>query len=307
MGFQPTAETLAIVARLGGHWNGRYALVPCPGHEDRTPSLSIRQGRHSILVHCFAGCDGGNVMRAMRQVLGHAVTSQRALPVPANDRTAPFQRLWSEGVAISGTLADRYLREIRGITLLPPDVRFHPACPMGRGPSPRRLPALLVGVFHAQRLIAIQRLFFDPATGRRTHRMMLGNSRGGTWPANFVGDTMRIAEGFETACAYRQITGRDAGTCFGLRNFYGFALGSGIEQVILLPDNDHEGMQAAQSTVMARQSAGLPFAIERCPAGFNDWAEITRLDRSWPDDQRLTPAFVDNHHGRCVSPWRWPC
>jgi hypothetical protein len=50
-------------------------------------------------------------------------------------------------VAIAGTLAHRYLREIRGITLMPPDVRFHPACPMGRGPSPRRLPALLVGVF----------------------------------------------------------------------------------------------------------------------------------------------------------------
>jgi hypothetical protein len=44
MRYQPTAETLAIVERLGGRWNGRYALVPCPAHEDRTPSLSIRQG-----------------------------------------------------------------------------------------------------------------------------------------------------------------------------------------------------------------------------------------------------------------------
>jgi hypothetical protein len=87
---------------------------------------------------------------------------------------------------------------------------------------------------------------------------------------------MRIAEGFETACAYRQTSGREAGTCFGVRNFGGFAVDDGIEQVILLPDNDREGMQAAQSAVMARQSATLPFAIERCPAGFNDWAEITR-------------------------------
>jgi hypothetical protein len=97
MRFQPTAETLAIVARLGGHWNGRYALVPCPAHEDRTPSLSIRQGQHSILVHCFAGCDGGDVMRAIRHVLGHPVGSQRALPVPANDRTAPFSAFGPKG------------------------------------------------------------------------------------------------------------------------------------------------------------------------------------------------------------------
>lgn len=277
MRFQPTAETLAIVGRLGGHWNGRYALVPCPAHEDRTPSLSIRQGQHSILVHCFAGCDSGDVMRAIRHVLGHPVGSQRALPVPANDRTAPFQRLWSEGVAIAGTLAHRYLRENRGISLLPPDVRFHPACPMGRGPSPRRLPAMLVGVFRAQRLIAIQRLFLDPATGQRTHRMMLGNSRGGSWPASFAGDTMRIAEGFETACAYRQITGREAGTCFGLRNFAGFAVGFDIRQVVLLPDNDQEGMQAAIAAIAARQSPEQPFRLERCPSGFNDWADALRL------------------------------
>lgn len=105
---------------------------------------------------------------------------------------------WNEASPIAGTLAQRYLRDIRDITFLLPDVRFHPACPMGRGPVPRRLPALLVGVFKARRLVAIQRLFLDTATGRRIHRMMLGNSRGGTWPAAFAGGAMRIAEGVET-------------------------------------------------------------------------------------------------------------
>jgi hypothetical protein len=107
--------------------------------------------------------------------------------------------------------------------------------------------------------------------------MMLGNSRGGTWPASFAGDTMRIAEGFETACAYRQLTGREAGTCFGLRNFAGFAVGSGIRQVVLLPDNDQEGMQAAGAAIAARQSPEQPFRLERCPSGFNDWADALRL------------------------------
>ena len=276
MRYQPTAETLAVVAGLGGHWNGHYALVPCPTHEDRTPSLSIRQGQRSILVHCFAGCDGGEVMRAIRQVLGYPVTCRQASPAKVHDRIAPFQRLWSEGRPLAGTLAERYMCDIRGITLIPPDVRFHPACPMGRGPSPRRLPALLVGVFHAQRLIAIQRLFLDPASGRRTHRMMLGHSRGGTWPAAVAGDTMRIAEGFETACAYAQLTGREAGTCFGLRNFTGFAIDPGIQQVILLPDNDREGLQAARTAIALRRSPDRSFRLERCPDGVNDWAELTR-------------------------------
>jgi hypothetical protein len=86
---------------------------------------------------------------------------------------------------------------------------------------------------------------------------------------------MRIAEGFETACAYRQITGAKRHLLWRaqlrrLRRWFRHRAGH------LLPDNDREGMQAAQSAVMARQSAALPFAIERCPAGFNDWAEITR-------------------------------
>lgn len=276
MEYVPTPSTLALVQQLGGRWHGRYAMVRCPAHLDHEPSLSIRQGRQTILVHCFAGCGGAQVMRAIRAVLGSPLPCEAAPAVATKDQSAPFRRLWDCARPIVGTPAERYLRDIRGIHIVPPDVRYHAECPMGRGPAPRRLPALLVGVFVDMRLIAIQRLFLDPVTGHRTHRMMLGNSRGGTWPARFTDRTMRLAEGFETACAYRQITGREAGTCFGVRNFGGFVLDDGIDQVILLPDNDREGMQAAQSTVMARRSAALPFAIERCPTGFNDWADITR-------------------------------
>jgi hypothetical protein len=97
MRFQPTAETLAIVARLGGHWNGRYALVPCPAHEDRTPSLSIRQGQHSILVHCFAGCDGGDVMRAIRHVWGIRSAASGLCPCQPMIGPRPFSAYGPKG------------------------------------------------------------------------------------------------------------------------------------------------------------------------------------------------------------------
>ena len=45
--------------------NGRW-LACCPAHEDRTPSLSIREledGR--VLVHCFAGCGAADVVGAV--------------------------------------------------------------------------------------------------------------------------------------------------------------------------------------------------------------------------------------------------
>jgi len=276
MRFQPTAETLSIVQRLGGVWSGRHAMVRCPAHEDRTPSLSIRQGRNSILVHCFAGCDGVAVMRGIRQVLGHTIPDQRAKPEPANDREPPFRRLWAEARPVEGTLGQRYLRDVRGIRFVPADVRFHGRCPMGRGSAARFLPALLVGVFVRERLIAIQRLFLDSQTAVRTHRMMLGNSRGGTWPARFDGGVMRIAEGFESACAYRQLTGQEAGTCFGVRNFGGFDIASGTTRVTLLPDNDLEGARTAHAAIAQRHSDETPFDIERCPPSVKDWAELVQ-------------------------------
>lgn len=282
MTYKPTAETLAIVRRLGGHWSGRHAMVHCPVHEDRTPSLSIRQGRRSILVHCFAGCDGADIMRALRHVLGHPVADRDAVPELHIDRTAPFLRLWHEAMAIEGTLGQRYLRDVRGITFLPPDVRFHPRCPMGKGAAVRFLPALLVGVFRYSRLVAIQRLFLDPVTGDRTHRMMLGPSRGGIWPSRFAGTTMRVAEGFESACAYRQITGQEAGACFGTRNFATLEPAPRTNAIVLLPDNDNEGQGSAHRTVEQSREDGLPVSIVACPSAFADWADIIHPSRTLP-------------------------
>jgi 5S rRNA maturation endonuclease (ribonuclease M5) len=49
-----TAAELA--ARLDGKRNGDGWQAKCPAHEDRTPSLSISDGREGVLLHCHAGC-----------------------------------------------------------------------------------------------------------------------------------------------------------------------------------------------------------------------------------------------------------
>ncbi len=49
--------------RESGH--GRY-LAPCPSHEDRSPSLSIRvTDDQCILLHCFGGCHVEDVVSAI--------------------------------------------------------------------------------------------------------------------------------------------------------------------------------------------------------------------------------------------------
>jgi len=45
----------------GDHW-----MVRCPAHHDKTPSLSVRVGEKSLLVHCFAGCSRESVIAALR-------------------------------------------------------------------------------------------------------------------------------------------------------------------------------------------------------------------------------------------------
>ena len=41
----------------GVRWRGTLRFTArCPAHQDRSPSLSVREGHSSILVKCFTGC-----------------------------------------------------------------------------------------------------------------------------------------------------------------------------------------------------------------------------------------------------------
>jgi hypothetical protein len=60
-----TAPLLARLGQVKATGAGRW-VARCPAHEDRHPSLSIRElddGR--TLLHCFAGCPVGEVTQAI--------------------------------------------------------------------------------------------------------------------------------------------------------------------------------------------------------------------------------------------------
>ncbi len=51
--------------------NSKGWMVCCPAHSDRTPSLSLADGRDGILLyHCFAGCSAQDIKTALERVLG---------------------------------------------------------------------------------------------------------------------------------------------------------------------------------------------------------------------------------------------
>src|SRR5215208_5475867 len=88
--------------------NGTGWLALCPGHDDRTPSLSVHVGDDGrVLVRCFAGCEPERIVSALGLTLAdlfstreeairanghgrqHRLPSPRRQPPPsASQRTA---------------------------------------------------------------------------------------------------------------------------------------------------------------------------------------------------------------------------
>lgn len=60
-----TAE--AIAKALGGRRCGAGWIAKCVAHNDRSPSLSLRDGDGRVLVHCFSGCEQARVVQALRE------------------------------------------------------------------------------------------------------------------------------------------------------------------------------------------------------------------------------------------------
>jgi len=69
----PVLSRFRGVQRNGGGWQ---AL--CPAHEDRSPSLSIREGDGRVLIHCFAGCSTESVCEAL-QIRASNLFSERGV------------------------------------------------------------------------------------------------------------------------------------------------------------------------------------------------------------------------------------
>ena len=133
-----TAEALAEA--LGGRRVGSSWVVSCPAHDDRTPSLSIRETAElKVLVRCHAGCDQESVIAALRGLglwtdSGHGRSPRTehgagAILAPGGDdgkRGDVALRIWKSSRPASGTLVETYLHS-RGIRLqLPRALRFHP-------------------------------------------------------------------------------------------------------------------------------------------------------------------------------------
>ncbi|MEO7863999.1 MAG: hypothetical protein ABIU05_26925 [Nitrospirales bacterium] len=89
-----------LLARLDGvkQRGNRHSAI-CPGHDDRSPSLSISEGDRGLLLRCWAGCTINEICSSLGikpKDLFHDAglpRSQRPAPRPAriNRRSLAFQ------------------------------------------------------------------------------------------------------------------------------------------------------------------------------------------------------------------------
>ena len=99
-----SAETIAKA--FGGRKTGSGWSARCPAHDDRTPSLSLRDsGDGKVLVHCHAGCTQGSVITVLKQ---------RGL-WPNGVSTASDLKLINTPMKLSNSNSDVLRRKRRGI------------------------------------------------------------------------------------------------------------------------------------------------------------------------------------------------
>jgi putative DNA primase/helicase len=300
-----TSETIAKA--LGGRKAGGSWMARCPVHDDREPSLSVRDADDGkVLIRCHAGCDQAQVIAELRRrrlwaergpPRSRSVRPQQhqALNDKADDtkRTGVALSIWQATVPAADTPVEIYLRS-RGIGIaLPPTIRFHAGL---RHPRGGLWPAMVVLVTRGRdnAPLAIHRTFLSrDGTGKASvepQRMMLGPCRSGAVQLAPVGDRLMVGEGIETCLAAMQATGMPAWAALSTSGLRVLDLPGEARDVIVLADGDDPGEAAALEAALRWSHEGRRVRIARPPQGldFNDML-LGRISAPTEGDRHVAP------------------
>jgi hypothetical protein len=275
-------EGRRIVERLGGRWSGTAGLCRCPAHDDRRPSLSVRIGRTSLLLHCFAGCSAVEILKSLR-AMGQPIEATGSSESGSGkarqaDRSRAYAiRLWGGAGPIAGTLAERYLGG-RGLAVESSELRFHPRAPHGPRPLTRFRPAMIAAVRDGSGVVAVHRTFLDARGGGlaaiKEPRCGLGRFGSGTVRLGGAARRMGLAEGIETALSASAMFGVPCWATLGTERFRLVALPEEVEELVLFLDHDAGGRRAE---ALARAAFGRLRIEARYPARRGaDWNDVLR-------------------------------
>jgi putative DNA primase/helicase len=273
-----------IAGALGGCRAGAGWVARCPAHDDRRPSLSIRDCSSGVvLVRCHAGCEQERVILALR-ARGLWTDRQPRLAARRSARNVERQpdrddarrsqealAIWQSATPAGGTAVEAYLGS-RSLHLAPPPMlRFHAGL---KHPSGGRWPAMVALVTRGPdgTPLAIHRTFLaadgagkapvDPA------KMMLGPCRSGVVRLADPSDVLMVGEGIDAM----QATGHPAWAALSTSGLRSLDLPPEVRNVIVLADADDAGEAAAKDCAFRWKREGRRVRIARPPQGmdFND-------------------------------------
>ena len=267
--IKPNAGTIAFA--LGGRRVGKQWMAPCPAHEDKDPSLSIRDAENGkVLVRCHTGCAQSIVIGELRSrglwnnASDHYQRPAKKQPPTAsgaataqddNNQTSSALRLWRSASPAVDTSVVSYLQS-RGIHLTVPDsIRFDPR--LKHRPSRNTWPGMLALVTRGTdgEPLAIHRTFLArDGSGKAPvtpQKMMLGPCRGGAVRLAVSTGKLMVGEGIETCLSAIQATGLPAWAALSTAGLRALQLPAEIENCVVLYGSlfdiflrkDHEVME----------------------------------------------------------------
>ena len=280
-----------IATALGGCRAGGGWVARCPAHDDRDPSLSVRDGDNGkVLVCCHAGCEQQAVIASLRSLglwqeqVGRRDRFARSRPRPASNpqaapederRSAAALSIWQSCLpATEGPVAS-YLRSRRIHLPAPPSLRFHNAL---KHPAGGFWPAMVALVTSGsdEKPIAIHRTFVArDGIGKAPvdpQKMMFGPCRGGAVRLGAPAGILMVGEGIETCLAAMQATGNAAWAALSTSGLRALDLPADVREVIVLADGDDPGEAAARECAHRWRREGRRVRVARPPRGldFND-------------------------------------
>jgi hypothetical protein len=271
-----------IAEALAGHkvksHGGNY-LVCCPVHDDTSPSLSLRDGDRGLLVHCFVGCAPADIYAAIRHK-GHKLepssTARRSDNGSSEYRRQQTDKatwLWSQRKPMTGSIAERYLREVRRYSgPLPATLGFLPPCKREHHPAMIAAFSLVdepePGVVgKPQHVTAIHLTLLKPDGGGKAdvkpNKLIVGSPRGKPIvlapPSDLLG--LAITEGIEDALTAHEATGLGAwaGGAAGFMPALANAVPNYVTSVTIFAHADKAGQDGARklaATLRARPVRG---------------------------------------------------
>ncbi len=278
-----------LTKALAGRWHGGYGAARCPAHEDKTPSLSIRDGEDGrLLTFCHARCSAETVWAALQD---------RGLVVRAECRSAPRRRaprshpssgssqnqdhaldFWRAARVPIGTVTATYLHH-RAITIaIPATIRDHLG--LRHGPTGQNFPAMVVAITGSDRkVIAIQRTFLRCDGRGKANvdqpKLSLGPMRDGAVRLGPAGPVLGIAEGIETGLSAMQLF--DVPVWCSL-SAVRLDRTSGAREIHIFADNGTAGHEAAERAAATYQGQSRRVVLKFPPEQFGDFNDLLRTE-----------------------------